>query len=354
MKHARWMFLIILLNLIAISFPAWQKHSGRNCSKGFGATPLGRSKKKTLAQCKKLCQKKRKCVGVLRKTKNGKKKGICQLTRKIKLDHCKEDEKYTFYQLRGFPSSTTVKPTLSSTTEGSTGAGCKGGVSAYPTILPSHDYYTQLCTSHSGLRIISGSKASETALEKTAFIIDKVMANVDPRVAPEMNRNGFRHAVMAAYPAELTTDIPEHAHLGEWWDERARGLGATLHIPVGSSAEENVLCHPDDRYRGEDITIHEFAHSMHLTGLTLVFPGFDSELQQLYSAAKAGSFWGSQHYAMTNYIEYFAEGVQSYFDANYRDSNAPTSREELQTQDPNFFVFLDKYLGGNDWRQSPC
>ena len=28
-----------------------------------------------------------------------------------------------------------------------------------------------------------------------------------------MARAGFRHAVMAAYPTELTTDLPEHAFL---------------------------------------------------------------------------------------------------------------------------------------------
>ena len=81
------------------------------------------------------------------------------------------------------------------------------------------------------------------------------MAKVDPRVAPEMNKNGHRHAVMAAYPNELTTDIPEHAFLGEYYNERARGLGATMDEPTGSSAEENILCLADDRYNGEDITI---------------------------------------------------------------------------------------------------
>ena len=57
-----------------------------------------------------------------------------------------------------------------------------------------------------------------------------------------------RHAVMAAYPQEVTTDIPEHSFLDpSFWDERARGLGATTSVPVGSSAEENLLCLPDDR-----------------------------------------------------------------------------------------------------------
>ena len=43
-----------------------------------------------------------------------------------------------------------------------------------------------------------------------------------------------------------------------------------------------VLC----RYRGEDITVHEFAHSLHLLGLTFVFPSFEQELQTLYDEAR--------------------------------------------------------------------
>ena len=73
----------------------------------------------------------------------------------------------------------------------------------------------------------------------------------DSRVPITMTSNGFRHAVMAPYPLEVTTDVPEHAFLADDantdWDERARGLGATMAIPVGSSAEENILCHVDDR-----------------------------------------------------------------------------------------------------------
>ena len=40
------------------------------------------------------------------------------------------------------------------------------------------------------------------------------------------------------------------------------------------------------RYRGEDITVHEFAHSLHLLGLTFVFPRFEQELQALYDEAR--------------------------------------------------------------------
>ena len=84
----------------------------------------------------------------------------------------------------------------------------------------------RLCQTKSGLRVISGTLASDSALERTAVIISHVMDSVDPRVSQSMKDKNFRHAVMAAYPRELTTDIPEHSFLdSEFWDERARGLG---------------------------------------------------------------------------------------------------------------------------------
>ena len=115
--------------------------------------------------------------------------------------------------------------------------------------MPNSNYYTRLCTTLHDLRVISGSKASDEALEQTAKQINSIMEYVDPRVAPKMISNGFRHAVMAAEPTELTNNIPEHANLGKEWNERARGLGATLHNPLGISAEENILCHSNDRYQ---------------------------------------------------------------------------------------------------------
>ena len=77
-------------------------------------------------------------------------------------------------------------------------------------------------------------------------------------------KTAIKDICLQRYPAELTTHLPEHAFLDPGYNERARGLGATVAVPLGSSAEENALCDSNDRYRGEDITVHEFAHSLHL------------------------------------------------------------------------------------------
>merc|ERR1712080_671833 len=73
---------------------------------------------------------------------------------------------------------------------------------------------------------------------------------------------------------------------------------------------------------------------------------------RLYYAARSSGVWGSGHYAMTDFKEYFAEGVQSFFDTNAYDAYAPTTRNQLRSKDPNLYNFIVQYLGNNPWRRS--
>lgn len=331
---------------------SWDKVSGLDCYAGRGGDPIQPdpySNMITLRDCKAACDADHNCQGVIRRSTDGQGSGVCYKRRNIYTSHCVKDPVWDLHRKpSGGSSSATHRPP-------STAYGCKYGVQGYPRNLPNSHFYTRLCTTNNNLKIVSSSRPTNAALERTAFLIGNVMANVDPRVAQSMNAKGFRHAVMAAYPTEVTTHIPEHAWLGAYWNERARGLGATVATPVGSSAEENALCHSNDRYRVEDITIHEFAHSMHLLGFALVFPNFNSELTGLYNAARYGNFWGTGatgSYAMTDFKEYFAEGVQSYFDTNAPDNYAPITRDQLWRKDPNLYHFLNRYLGNNPWKRT--
>jgi len=234
------------------------------------------------------------------------------------------------------------------------GFGCSGGVRSYSRSLPNAHYYTKLCTNRDGIKIISRG-ASDQAVERTAWLISHVMDTMPERgrVAASMNKYRFRHAVMGV--REMTTHLPEHAFLPPYWDQRARGLGATKAVPLGSSAEENAMCYTNDRYRVEDITIHEFAHSLHLLGLSQVYRSFTGELAAAYNNARHRNLWGSGHYAMTNSIEYWAEGVQSYFDCNAPDRYAPIDRAQLASKDRALYNLMVKYLGNNPWkRKMPC
>ena len=97
------------------------------------------------------------------------------------------------------------------------------------------------------------------------------------------------------------------------WDERARGLGGTLHLPLSSVGEENVLCLNGDRYWNQDILVHEFGHGIHHVSAEYVDRTFQSRLESTYAYAIRAGLW-SNTYAGSNHIEYFATGIQCYFD----------------------------------------
>jgi hypothetical protein len=153
---------------------------------------------------------------------------------------------------------------------------------------------------------------------------------------------------------ELTTDVPEHSDLKPkaYWDRRARGLGATKQRPSVSGAEENLLCLKGDPYGDENILIHEFAHAVHLMAVNEIDKTFDKRLRAAYDAAKAAGLW-EKTYALTNDREYFAEGVQSWFDCNApkrHEHNGVDTREKLKAYDPALAKLCAEVFGDGAWR----
>jgi uncharacterized protein (DUF885 family) len=151
-------------------------------------------------------------------------------------------------------------------------------------------------------------------------------------------------------PTEMTTDVPEQRNMKpkEYWDKRARGLGGR----VTSCGEENLLNLKGDRYRNENILIHEFAHAIHEIGLRRVHPKFDERLRETYQKAKDKGLW-QKTYALTNHKEYWAEGVQSYFDCNAPAGgvhNEVNTREKLEKYDPDLFQLIDEVFKRSKFR----
>jgi len=132
---------------------------------------------------------------------------------------------------------------------------------------------------------------------------------------------------------------------GDTWDNRARGgLGATKARPVSSGTEENVLCYNNDPYQAplgvhEDIFLHEFAHSVDLMALEDLNPDFRDAVQAAYDDAVANNLFENT-YADDNVEEYWAEGVQTWFNANLESDppnglhNSVNTRAELASYDP--------------------
>lgn len=202
-----------------------------------------------------------------------------------------------------------------------------------------------------GLPLISSWRVPDSAFVAAHRTLYAMTSMLPKAVLDSMVNYGTRIAIMGRY--EGTTDIPEHHHLVNDtalnWDLRARGLGGDLELPLTSCAEENVLAYQIDKYHAEDILIHEFAHSIHLIGLMLAVPDFDSRLKQCYENAKANGILAGT-YRETDKEEYFAEAVQDWFNVNaempHTDGkhNWCNTREELEVFDPDLYNLLSEYF----------
>ena len=221
-------------------------------------------------------------------------------------------------------------------------------VTAPPAEMKLPPFYTKYFDAH-GFPIIASSKVNDFALYECAYLIDLLLAK-RPDIKAAMVKSGARMVIMAWN--EFTTDIPEYADFvpKDYWDARARGLGGSETDPLCSCAEENVLCYPGDPYSTECIVIHEFAHNIHLRGLVNLDPTFDDRLKATYDAAMKAGLWKSK-YASTNHHEYFAEGVQSWFDNNREpdhDHNHVNTRAELIEYDPGLAAICKEVFGDTE------
>ncbi|MSQ33341.1 MAG: hypothetical protein EXR60_02820 [Dehalococcoidia bacterium] len=219
------------------------------------------------------------------------------------------------------------------------------------------DLFYQKYLNAAGIPIVASSLVKDEALFAARTIIVE-MLSFRPDILAAMTWYGAYVGVMAE--TEMTTDMPEHRHLrndpNTNWDQRARGLGGTLTLPITTGAEENLLCYATDRYRGESILLHEFAHAVLGIGIPLLENGQAdmATVEQAYRKALAQGKWANT-YAATNVQEYWAEGVQDWFDTNLRSDppngvhNQISTREALKQYDPALADAIVKVFGER-WR----
>jgi len=156
---------------------------------------------------------------------------------------------------------------------------------------------------------------------------------------------------------EMQTDLPECRKMEPWWDKRARGLGGR----AVSCGEENLLGFQGDPYAGENIFIHEFAHG-HEGAFASLDEQFKTRLHALYQKTKeTGRFRG---YGMNNPGEFWAEGVQSWFNCNRGgglEIPGPDGKSlcQINTRDllkehlPEYAKLLDESFRQNPWVYVP-
>jgi hypothetical protein len=224
-------------------------------------------------------------------------------------------------------------------------------------------FYTQQLSAE-GFPVVASDRVNSHAVREAVYIVNMMLAGrADVRTA--MIRSGARLSIMAHN--EFTTDLPEWIWLADepvpgfetipardYHDARARGMGGSETDPFCSCAEENLLSYEGDPYAAENILIHELAHNIHLRGMINVDPTFDARVRAAYEAAMSEELWKGK-YASVNHHEYFAEGVQSWFDDNREndhDHNHVNTRQELLEYDPRLAALCKEVFGEIEFRYS--
>lgn len=148
---------------------------------------------------------------------------------------------------------------------------------------------------------------------------------------------------------QVTSDLPEYRYLkGKPFDgkltvdERTRGLGGL----ITSCGEENLLKLDNDRYKGRDICVHEFAHNIYREG---VGETIRAQFRAQMKDALAKGLWVGA-YAATNQDEFFAELTMWYFgthgDLHMTGAKPADGRDGFRKYDPDTFALMDRFYSG--------
>ena len=245
------------------------------------------------------------------------------------------------------------------------------GISLPPTALKQHlqrreaplDPYYRKYLDANGMPIVASRFVADSALVQAKKIIIAMLEKI-PEAQEHMLASHFRVGIIGNN--ENVTDMPEYRIMPiMWpntnWDARGRGYGATGMIPLMSCGEENIIMiNRNERYKIESIMVHEFAHNVEY-GLRKYHTTFCKAIDTAFKHAVDNNLWcdkdGRPTYSRDNVSEYFAEGVQAWFNAcrmvvNINGQNTILKyREQLKTYDPMLYdaiqmVMSDCYLTG--------
>jgi hypothetical protein len=233
----------------------------------------------------------------------------------------------------------------------------EGQSAARPPIIrldpPEKDFFGKTLDFH-GIPIkahqVVSDEAMYAAYDRLALLLTNLLSR-QPLVISNMVAAGAELHIIGR--DQVTTDLPEWRHdkgkpiyeptyNGKTRDERTRGMGGLL----TSCGEENLLQLPNDRYRGRDICLHEFAHNIRSTGMTReVRAKFDEQWKRSLEKGR----W-VKSYAGSNPDEFFSELTMWYFgthgDLNMTGPKPDNGPEGLKKYDPEGYALLDDFYSG--------
>ncbi|MET0308577.1 MAG: glycoside hydrolase [Sphingomonas sp.] len=236
-----------------------------------------------------------------------------------------------------------------------------------PAALGLDPFYTRYLDA-GGIPVTASARTPPQALAVARDIIDAMLAE-RPDLRAQLVADHVRVAIMA--PDESTLDLPEQrgwkkparddprltpcerkqydSRIGRltdrtYWGGRARGMAG----PLTSAAAENLLGLPRDRYAGQNIFVHEFAH-MILRAMQARDPLLHAELRQAYADAMVAHRWEGE-YAAVSPDEYWSIGTQIWFNTSQLvafDGRRILSHQDLEAYDPRLYRALGKVYGAS-------
>ena len=219
------------------------------------------------------------------------------------------------------------------------------------------DFYRMTCE-QTGITIAAADSITPGALEAAADRMGALLAT-RPELAAAVAASIDQVSIIGR--DQRITTLPEFeelysTHPGTDWNRLGRSFPGTEEIPVAAGAEENLLCLESDRYEGEDMFVRDFGWTIRRFGIATVDPGLDRSIEDAYIRAIAADLWRNT-VAEVNSDQYWAEGVQSFFDVNNEEKdekdqihNQIDTRDELRTYDPLLYELLVETFGEIEWR----
>jgi len=219
------------------------------------------------------------------------------------------------------------------------------------------DFYRKTCEQND-IAIAAAGSVDDMALEAAAARMAGLLA-ARPDLAESVANSIDGVAVIGR--DQRITDLPEFEdiykiHPGTDWHRLGRSFPGTEEIPVAAGSEENLLCLESDRFEGEDMFVRDFGWTIRRFGIALVDHDLDRAIEAAYGRAIAADLWRNT-VAEVNSDMYWAEGVQSFFDANNEEidekdqiHNHVDTRDELRAYDPFLYELLVKAFGETNWR----
>ena len=252
------------------------------------------------------------------------------------------------------PSATTSSATTTTTTTTLPQPAC-----TVEGIGIDDDFYRKACE-QDDITVVAAESVDDMTLEAAATRMAGLLAS-RPDLAASVAASIDGVAVIGQ--DQRIADLPEFEeiykiHPGTDWHRLGRSFPGTEEIPVAAGAEENLLCLESDRFAGEDMFVRDFGWTIRRFGIARVDHDLDQAIEDAYGRAIAADLWRNT-VAEVNSDMYWAEGVQSFFDANNEEidekdqiHNHVDTRDELRAYDPFLYELLVKTFGETEWRPS--